>query len=244
MPGFCHSKQHLTLANFWGIIVSYNNNNGCHQTQLITKEIIMRIAVIGAGNVGQALAGSISRAGHEVVLTAAHPEHARVAAEGLGVSVAGSNAAAAASADAVVIAVPYASAARSVAQDIAPHVEGKLVIDATNPLTPDYSGLATEGTSAAEQLQEWLPGARVAKAFNTLFASTQAQPSDTIQAPVATDDPKAKQQVISLVEAMGFAPLDVGGLKMARYLESMAFLNSALNVANGWSFSSIWKLER
>lgn len=204
----------------------------------------MKIAIIGAGKVGQALAGSISRAGHEVVLAAADPAHARAAGEGLGVPAAESNAAAAASADAVVIAVPYASAAQSVAQDIAPHVEGKLVIDVTNPLTPDYSGLATEGTSAAEQLQAWLPGARVAKAFNTLFASTQAQPTETIEALVAADDPKAKQQVISLVEAMGFAPLDVGGLHMARYLESMAFLNITLNVANGWSFSSSWKLER
>lgn len=204
----------------------------------------MRFAVIGAGNVGQALAGSISRAGHEVVLTAADPAHARAAAEGLGVGSAESNASAAASADAVIIAVPFASAAQSVAQDIAPHVEGKLVIDVTNPLTPDYSGLALEGTSAAELLQQWLPNARVAKVFNTLFASTQAQPGDDVEAPFASDDPKAKQQVISLVEAMGFSPLDVGGLSMARYLEAMAFLNIAINVANGWSFSSSWKLER
>lgn len=204
----------------------------------------MRFAIIGAGNVGQALATSISRTGHEVVLTAADPAHARAAAESLGVNVAESNAAAAAGADAVIVAVPWASAAHSVARDIAPHVDGKLVIDVTNPLTPDYSSLATEGTSAAEQLQAWLPGARVAKAFNTLFASAQAQPSDTIQAPVAADDPKAKRQVISLVEAMGFSPLDVGGLRMARYLEGMAFLNIALNVANGWSFDSSWKLER
>ncbi len=204
----------------------------------------MRFAIIGSGNVGQALAKSIGRTAHEVVISAADPEHARAIAEGLGVAAAESNAAAAAGADAIVIAVPFASAAHSVAEDIAPHVEGKLVIDATNPLTPDYSGLVTDGTSAAEQLQEWLPGARVAKAFNTLFASTQAHPSVTIQAPVATDDPEARRQVTSLVEAMGFSPLDVGELRMARYLEGMAFLNIALNVANGWSFSSSWKLER
>jgi predicted dinucleotide-binding enzyme len=243
MSGFCHSNRHLTSANCRTYHRALHNTVGCQQTQPITKEMNMRFAIIGAGNVGQALAGSIGRAGHEVVLSAADPAHARAAAEDLDVDVAESNAAAAAGADAVVIAVPFTSA-RSVAQDIAPHVQGKLVIDVTNPLTPDFSGLATEGTSAAEQLQAWLPGARVAKAFNTLFASTQAQPSDTIQAPVATDDPKAKQQVISLTEAMGFSPLDVGGLKMARYLEGMAFLNIALNVANGWAFSSSWKLER
>jgi predicted dinucleotide-binding enzyme len=204
----------------------------------------MRYAIIGAGNVGKALAESIKQAGHGVVLTAADPAHALAAAEALGVTAAESNAAAAADSDAVVIAVPYAGAAQAVARDIAPYVEGKLVIDTTNPLTPDYSGLATEGTSAAEQLQGWLPGAHVAKAFNTLFASTQAHPSKGIEAPVASDDPKAKQELISLVEAMGFTSLDVGGLQMARYLEAMAFLNISLNMANGWSFSSSWRLER
>ena len=93
-------------------------------------------------------------------------------------------------------------------------------------------------------LQDQLPEASVIKAFNTIFASNQANPSPEIDGYVAGDDDKAKQRVISLVESIGFAPVDVGPLSAARYLEGMAFINIGLNAANGWSWTSAWKLER
>jgi 8-hydroxy-5-deazaflavin:NADPH oxidoreductase len=204
---------------------------------------IMKIAVIGAGNVGKALATSISRAGHEVTISAKHPEHAQEAATEIGVTPAESNAAAAADADVVILAVPYGSAGEEVAPEIRDEVAGRTVIDVTNPLKPDYSGLATD-TSAAEELQRQLPEASVVKAFNTIFAANQAQPSREIDAYVAADDEKAKQTVVSLVESMGFTPLDVGPLTSARYLEGMAFINIGLNAQNGWGWTSAWKLER
>ena len=204
----------------------------------------MKVAIIGAGNVGKALATSITRAGHDVTIAARHPEHARAAADEIGATPAESNASAVVDADVVILAIPY-SADQQVADDIRDEVAGKAVIDVSNPIKPDFSGLATEGSSsAAEELQKSLPEAGVVKAFNTLFASNQANPTREIDGFVAADDEEAKRTVISLVESMGFTPLDVGPLSAARYLEGMAFLNMGLNAQNGWSWTSAWHLER
>ena len=203
----------------------------------------MKVAIIGAGNVGRALATSITRAGHDVTIAAKNPEHAKAAADEIGATSADSNASAVVDADVVILAIPY-SADQQVADDIRDQVTGKAIIDVSNPIKPDFSGLATDGTSAAEELQKRLPDASVVKAFNTLFASNQANPTREVDGFVAADDEKAKQTVISLVESMGFTPLDVGSLSSARFLEGMAFINIGLNAQNGWSWTSAWKLER
>jgi 8-hydroxy-5-deazaflavin:NADPH oxidoreductase len=202
----------------------------------------VKIAVIGAGNVGKALAGSMQRAGHDVVVSASTPESAQKAADEVGVRAAESNTHAVRDANVVVLAVPYHATGEILSQ-IADSVADRVIIDVTNPLTSDYSGLATE-TSAAEELQERLPKAKVIKAFNTLFAFNQAKPASDVDAFVAGDDADAKQQVMSLADAMGMSPLDVGPLKSARYLEGMAFINIGLNARNGWNWTSAWKLER
>lgn len=202
----------------------------------------MKVAIIGAGNVGKALGTSISNVGHEVTFSAASPESARAAAREIGAQAAADNVDAVRGADLVVLAVPYAGAGQ-VADEIAGAAAGRVVIDVTNPIKPDYSGLVTDGTSGAEELQRRLPDTKVVKAFNTIFATNQANPSPEIDGFVAGDDPKAKQQVIGLVEAMGFTPVDVGSLAQARHLEGMAWVNIGLNAANGWSWSSAWRLE-
>lgn len=204
----------------------------------------MNIAIIGAGNVGTALATSMTRAGHDVVISAADPAHARRAAEASGARAARDNSSAVQEASVVVLAVPYVGAGEKVAAEIAPLVAGKVVIDATNPVALDYQSLVTSGTSAAETFQKQLPGAKVVKAFNSMFASRMAEPATEVDAFVAADDEEAKRQVLSLVGSLGFSPLDVGPLSFARHLEGMAFMNIALNASNGWSWSSAWKLER
>ena len=204
----------------------------------------MKVAIIGAGNVGRALATSITRAGHDVTLSARNPANAEEAAREIGASAAASNSAAVADAELVILAVPFVGAADDVTDDIRDGVAGKTVIDVTNPLKADYSGLATEDSSAAEEFQKLLPEASVIKAFNTIFASNQANPTPDIDGFVAGDDDKAKQQVISLVDSMGFTPLDVGPLRAARFLEGMAYINIGLNAGNGWDWTSAWKLER
>ncbi len=204
----------------------------------------MKVAIIGAGNVGKALATSITRAGHEVTLSASTPESARQAADEVGARAASSNVDATRDAEVVILAVPYVAAGEEVAQDIRDAVAGKTVVDVTNPLKPDFSGLATEGSSAAEEFQKQLPAASVIKAFNTIFASNQANPSVDIDGFVAGDDDKAKQRVITLIESIGFSPVDVGPLSAARHLEGMAYINIGLNAQNGWSWTSAWKLDR
>ena len=203
----------------------------------------MKVAIIGAGNVGKALATSITRAGHEVTLSASSPESAQQAASAVGAQSAPSNAAAVDQADLVILAIPYAGG-QQVADEIRDSVIGKTIVDVTNPLNADYSGLATDGSSAAEELQQRLPDSNVVKAFNTIFATNQASPSTDIDGYVAGDNATAKQEVISLVQSMGFAPVDVGALSASRHLEGMAFINIGLNAANGWSWTSAWRLDR
>jgi predicted dinucleotide-binding enzyme len=200
----------------------------------------MDIAIIGAGNVGKALAGSLTRAGHQVTISATQPQHAAEAAEATGAQPATTNEQAVSSGDVVVLAVPV-SAFDEIAGDVGEALRGKVVVDVTNRPTPDPTG---PGTSAAEELQEKVPQASVVKAFNTAFASRQAEPEvDGVPADgfVAGDDPKAKQEVLDLVESIGFRPVDAGPLAAARTLEGMAWLNISRNMQGG-TWQDAWVL--
>ena len=200
----------------------------------------MDIAIIGAGNVGKALGGSLVRAGHSVIFAATTPEHAAAAANDLQARAAASNNEAVNAADLVILAVP-ASALGDVAQDIGASAAGKVVVDVSNRPTPDPAGAST---SIAEELQAQLPDSKVIKAFNTLFASRQANPSlSRIAADgfVAGDDEPAKQTVLDVVESIGFRPVDAGSLAAARTLEGMAWLNINRALAGG-SWQDAWVL--
>ena len=205
----------------------------------------MKVAIIGAGNVGTALATSIARAGHDVIITSRDPEDAASAAAASGARVALSNAAAAAEADVVIPAVSFQDVA-AVASEIAAPAAGKPVVDVTNRIGFGADGPEIDTTSSnAEALVTLLPKSFVVKAFNTLFASSQVDPvTDGIQLDgfVAGDDPSAKAKVLELVRSIGLRPIDVGPLVRARQLEGLAFLNMALNIVNRGSWQSGWKL--
>jgi NADPH-dependent F420 reductase len=204
----------------------------------------MDIAIIGTGNVGRALASAAVRADHNVVLSAAHPESARTVAEEIGARAADSNRAAVESAEVVVLAVPAPSVA-PVFDEVFKFLEGKIIVDVTNPMTPDAYGPALEGGSGAELIQSLAPDAFVVKAFNTLFASLLANPViDGIQLDglYASDHDQAKAAALELVQAVGLRPIDAGALIMARTLEAMMLLNISLQVRNGWSWQNAWKL--
>jgi 8-hydroxy-5-deazaflavin:NADPH oxidoreductase len=218
------------------------NNILCPTTNT-SEEMVMKVAIIGAGNVGKALGSSLIRAGHEVTIAASTPESARAAADEIGARAADSSAAAVAASGVAILAIPY-GAAEEVGREIAEAASGHIVIDATNPVKPDYSGLATDGSSAAEEFQRRLPDADVVKAFNTIFAANQANPSREIDGYVAGDDADAKRTVLELVESIGFAPVDVGPLSATRHLEGMAWLNISLNASLGWNWTSAWRLDR
>jgi 8-hydroxy-5-deazaflavin:NADPH oxidoreductase len=201
----------------------------------------MDIAIIGTGNVGRALATSLTRAGHDVTLAARDEAKAQTVAGEVGAHAVAEPRDAVARSEVVILAVPYAAAA-DVAREIAPVAAGKVVIDASNPLKPDLSGLANAGgASIAEQLVPLLPGATVVKAFNTLFASVQADPTAlgvTVDGFFATDDDAARAPIAQLLESISLRPVDAGALINARALEAIAFLNIKLQVEHGGTWDS------
>jgi NADPH-dependent F420 reductase len=205
----------------------------------------MKIAIIGAGNVGRALATSFTRAGHSVLLSAQDPATAAAVAAEAGARAAESNGAAAAASDVVVLAIPFASA-ETVAGDIRDAVSGKPVIDVSNRMAYGPEGPTIDnGPSNAERLAGWLPEARVVKAFNTVFASNQVDPiveGVQLDGFVAADDATARATALELVGSIGLRPIDAGPLSRAQQLEQLAFLNIALNATHGWSWQSGWKL--
>ncbi|MEV6845675.1 NADPH-dependent F420 reductase [Actinoplanes sp. NPDC051411] len=204
----------------------------------------MRIAIIGVGNVGSALARAFRTAGHTVVVSSRRASLAEKIAEELGVSAASSNRAVAENAEMVVLAVP-AKAVASVLDETAEFLDGTIVVDPTNPADEDAETVLRASASLAEAVVLLAPGARVVKAFNTVFASRLNDPAiDGIPLDgfYAGDDAQAKQVVADLLADMGFRPVDTGELLTARALELMAFLNISLNARGGWPWRSGWKL--
>lgn len=205
----------------------------------------MNIAIIGTGNVGAGLASAFVGAGHRVYVAGRTPEKAATAAAVTGAEAVANPATAAALADVIVLAVPFGSVA-DIASSIAPVVNGKIVVDVTNPAKEDWSAPLFFGTgSGAEQIAAWLPEARVVKAFNTLLANNIADTSPegiALDGFVAGDDADAKRTVLDLAAAIGLNPVDAGRLVASRLLEPLAWLNISLNMQPGWTWKTGWKL--
>ncbi len=189
----------------------------------------MKVTVLGAGNMGSAFVKQLHGAGHQVkVVSRDGAKAAALAAKFSGVQ-AVQAAGAAADADAVVLAAGYSDAVAALAS--LGNLAGKVVIDITNPLTPDYMGLTIgHSTSAAEEIAKAVPEAHVVKAFNTLFASVLDEGSSLgqhakVQVFVAGEHDHAKTIVKGLATSLGYEAVDAGGLKNARYLEPLAGLN-------------------
>ena len=117
-------------------------------------------------------------------------------------------------------------------------LEGKAIVDISNPITPDFRDLVVgHTTSAAEEIQALAAGAKVVKAFNTIFAKllpAEARKGKRLQTLVAADDAGAKAAVSKLAEAIGFEPVDAGPLSNARYLEPIGEMNIHFAFFLGW----------
>ncbi len=206
----------------------------------------MNITVIGIGNMGSGLAKQLVRAGYDVAVAGRDLDKARQLASSLGPRVTASDVkTAAAKADVIVLAVPYEEAAAVLAS--LDDVAGKVVVDITNPLTPDFMGLTIgHTTSAAESIASHAPGVRLVKAFNTVLAQVMAEgPSFSTQRAqvfVASDDAGAKTAVCEIVQRIGFEPIDAGPLRNARYLEPLAGQNIqfAYALGLGVQISPVW----
>jgi 8-hydroxy-5-deazaflavin:NADPH oxidoreductase len=206
--------------------------------------LAVRIAVIGAGNMGSELARALNVAGHTVTVTARNPAHAEKVAGEFKVAAAASNREAVQDVDMVVLAVP-SKAVAAVVEDLDGLLGEVIVVDPTNPSGVNREEILRGSASLAEAILLLAPGIRVVKAFNTVFAGRLNDPvvnGVPLDGFYAGDDPVAKRVVADLLAEMGFRPIDAGELLTARVLELMAFLNIDLNLRHGWPWQSGWKL--
>lgn len=186
----------------------------------------MEIGILGAGNVGRALGLRWAALGHAIRFGVRAPgddRHTTLARRNVTV---GTLEDAARGARVVVLATPHPETPSILAAArIAP---GTIVIDATNPLKPDLSGLALDGEpSAGERVQRLLPHTRVVKAFNTIGFNVMEDPGFGDRRAVmylAGDDAEAKACVLELAEELGFEALDLGDLAQSRLLEPLAMV--------------------
>jgi 8-hydroxy-5-deazaflavin:NADPH oxidoreductase len=199
----------------------------------------MQIGIIGSGHVGGTLGSRWARKGHEVVFGSRRPESQDIKdliAKSGRTATAAPLAKAARSADILLLATPWPET-RHVLNGLG-DLTGKIVIDATNPLLPDLSGLELgTTTSAAEQVAQWAKGAFVVKAFNTVGFGIMADPvfeAARVAMFYCSDHQETKSKVKPLIEELGFDALDAGPLTQARVLEPFALL--WISLAHGQGF--------
>jgi predicted dinucleotide-binding enzyme len=189
------------------------------------------IAVIGTGSVGGALGPRFAGQGERIVYGSRSPGDERVqnlvARTGEGAS-AVSQAEAAAACGIIVLAVPW-SAVEATLKSFG-NLDGKLILDVTNPLGV-RNGVEVAAPIQAESMGEFVqslaPGARVVKAFNTIYYTVMAHPGSAggpVSVLISGDDAASKARIAALAKGIGFEPIDVGPLRTARYTEAMALL--------------------
>lgn len=210
----------------------------------------MKIAFIGSGNVGAALAVRLAGAGHDVVLAEAR-EGSRSVADALARSprlVARPINDAVGGAEVVFLATPFA-ANEGVLRPLADVLAGKVVVDCTNPVGRGLThGLGSQ-RSGAEVVQSFAPQARIVKAF-TIYGYENLEdasfPDYNVRPAMlfCGDDLAAKQAVAQLITDCGFEPLDVGGLVQALHLEHMTLLWVRMVRAHGHSPHLAWAALR
>lgn len=203
----------------------------------------MEITIIGTGNMARGIGTRAVAGGHTVELIGKNREQAEELAAELG---GGAGATEKVRGDLIVLAMYYPDALEAVKQH-ASDIDGKILVDITNPVNDDFSGLVDlPAGSAAEGIAQAAPkGARVVKAFNTTFAGTLiagAVDGQRLDVFIAGDDENAKQAVRQLAESAGLNAIDTGPLSRARYLEGAGFLHMSVQEKLGSGFGSALKV--
>lgn len=201
------------------------------------------ISIIGSGGMAAAIGGRVAKAGHTIEVLSRDPAKARALAEQLAAGATTGTYGAAPTGDIVILAVPYANAAAVVAE-YGDALDGKIIIDITNPISADATRLVTPaGSSGAQEIAKSAPaGAHVVKAFNSLFGHVLAR-GGRLDAFIAADDPEAKARVSSFIESLGLRPLDVGGLHMAQTLEALGLMLIGLARHGAGTFDIAFKVD-
>jgi hypothetical protein len=208
----------------------------------------MKVAIIGTGNVGAALATGFKGKGHSLILGARDPGAKNVKALVAQTGFAATTPAdAARAAQLVILALPW-NAAEAAVKALG-DLSGKIVIDCMNPLGMVDGALGLTlgySTSGGETVQSWLPNARVVKTLNQVGAEIMADNAKLPHRPVmfmAGNDEAAKAAVAQVLSDLGFAPLDAGDIGKARLLEpfGMVWINQALLRGKGrnWAFAAV-----
>ena len=207
------------------------------------------LTILGSGNMARGIATRALAGGAEVQILDREPgraddlarqlnqDGARVTAGAIGDPLAGSI---------VVVAVPYAAAAR-VLQQYGQALSGRVIVDISNPIDfATFEPVTPEGSSGAEEIATTMPpGADVVKAFNTTFAPTllagqvAGEPLDVL---IAGDNADGKRAVASFVQAGGLRAIDVGPLARARQLEALGLLHIAMQEPRGTRYGSAVKI--
>jgi predicted dinucleotide-binding enzyme len=203
----------------------------------------MRIGVLGSGDVGRTLGAGLAARGHEVKLGTREPGSEKVAAwikETGPRASAGTYDDAATFAELAVLATAWSGTEAALRLAGPRNLKGKVVIDATNPIANGPSGpvLAVAGNdSAGERVQQWLPGAHVVKAFNTVGYQQMVDPRFPGGPPdmlIAGNDEGAKRTVGEIAASLGWPVIDLGGIEASRYLEpfAMVWITHAIRARN------------
>jgi len=205
----------------------------------------MDITIIGTGNMGRGIATRALAGEHDVTLLGTEPGKAEDLAGELSGNVRAGVVGDELQGDVVVLAIPY-TAIDDLLGRYRGQLDGRVVVDITNPVDfASFTPVDVPAGSAAQQIAQKAPGAKVAKAFNTTFAGTlvegqvAGQPLDVL---VASDDEDAKRTVSQLAEDGGLRAIDAGPLARAHELEALGYLHMALQQPLGTSFSTTIKV--
>jgi hypothetical protein len=204
----------------------------------------MKISILGAGNVGSALAAGWTKRGHQVVFGVRSPGK-KETPEGVSGTTQLSVREAAQASDVIVLAVPAGAVAEAIRS--AGDLTGKIILDATNPLLPDLSGFDTPaGTSGGERTAA-LAKVPVVKIFNSTGFPNMLDPDyhgERVTMFYCGDDANAKNIAAELARDLGFEPVDAGPLQQARLLEPLALLWITLALKQGLGKDIAFKLMR
>jgi predicted dinucleotide-binding enzyme len=205
----------------------------------------MDITIIGTGNMARGIATRALEGGHGVTLLGTAKAKAEALAQELPGEARAGEVGDPLSGNVVVLAVWY-QAVPDVLARYGDQLDGKVVVDITNPVDPEtYAPLTVEAGSVAQEIARTVPGAKVVKAFNTTFAGTLVD-GEVAGAPldvfIASDDDEAKRVVAQIVSDGGQRAVDVGPLALAHQLEGAGYLNMAVQPALGTNYASALKV--